>query len=87
MAKNSSKDLKRNICISKIIKLLKTNKKKINEEVFKKKGERKKESGDASPQNKIAGLCKTFISKRVLLVLLFCFPVLEISVWFRGRIQ
>lgn len=43
------------------MKLLKTNKKKINEEVFKKK--RQKESGDASAQNKIAGLCKTFITK------------------------
>lgn len=71
------------------MELLKTNKtkKQNNEEVFKKKGERKKKSGAASPQNKIAGLCKTFISERVLLVLLFCFPVLEISVWFRGRIQ
>lgn len=45
------------------MELLKTNKKKINEEVFKKKRQKKKESGDASAQNKIAGLCKTFITK------------------------
>lgn len=45
------------------MELLKTNKKKINEEVFKKKRQKKKESGDASAQNKIAGLFKTFITK------------------------
>lgn len=42
MAKNSSKDLKRNISISKIMELLKTNKKEINEEVIKKKDKRKR---------------------------------------------